>query len=318
MVRAEIIKPPGHTPNVADHDVGPFRLANRWDQLKTAVAATALIRGGAPLLTSLASRDSPILSRSIRSWATVTSKVLGLDVRESGLDLVESDQPYVVTALHEGMADPLLLSRLPLQLRYLVRDELFDWQYLGQFLRASSQIEVATESARRDSVRITRQSRRAVDSGESLVVFPQGSVLGIEIAFTKGAFVLADRLEVPVLPVVITGTHRVWEHPFNPALRYGQTVAMTILEPLPVGTAVSSMTEIEAAMKELAMANQEAPARHFDPERDGFWDGYDYEIDPRFPELAEVIAAHRATARGRPTAGPTVTPATGDADGRGA
>jgi len=76
-----------------------------------------------------------------------------------------------------------------------------------------------------------RNAASAVARGESIAVFPQGSVLGIEIGFRPGAVRLARALGVPILPVVISGTHRVWEHPFTPRLRFGQRVSLTILDP---------------------------------------------------------------------------------------
>ena len=199
----------------------------------------------------------------------------------------------MVAPLHEGFADPLLLARLPLRLRYLARDELFQWRYLGRFLEASRQLEIATEPGQNSLRNLIGDCRDALDRGDSLVVFPQGSILGLEVAFTRGAFVLADRLSRPLLPIVITGTHRVWEHPYRPTLRYGQRAAMTVLPPIPVGKAVASMQRVEAEIKALALQATKAPARRFDPERDGYWDDYSYEIDPRFPELAALIQSHR-------------------------
>lgn len=39
------------------------------------------------------------------------------------------------------------------------------------------------------------------------------------------------------------------------------------------------------------------PPRHFDPNRDGYWDAYRYAIDPAYPVLAHHVATHcrRAT-----------------------
>jgi 1-acyl-sn-glycerol-3-phosphate acyltransferase len=36
-----------------------------------------------------------------------------------------------------------------------------------------------------------------------------------------------------------------------------------------------------------------APPRRFVPARDGYWDGYAYEIDPDFSALAAEVAARR-------------------------
>ena len=48
-------------------------------------------------------------------------------------------------------------------------------------------------------------------------------------------------------------------------------------------------------MKELALAQIDAPTRRFVPSRDIYWDGYQYEIDPYFADLAEDIARHRTS-----------------------
>jgi len=280
---------------MTSYDVGPFRVEGKANQIKTALGAAGLIGLGEPALSGLARWASPdTLHRAIRLWSQLTSRFLNLQMKVGGLENVDTDQTYVVAPLHEGFADPLLLARLPLRLRYLVRDELFEWRHLGRFLKSSGQLEVAPESGRHRLRSLVGECRDVLDGGESVVVFPQGSILGIEVAFTRGAFVLADRLSRPLLPIVITGTHRVWEHPYHPTLRYGQHVEMTVLPPLPIGEAVVSMQETETTMKTMALESTAAPARRFDPERDGFWDGYAFEIDPRFPELAALIAAHRA------------------------
>ena len=134
--------------------------------------------------------------------------------------------------------------------------------------------------------------------GQSLVMFPQGSILGIEASCRNGPFRIADRLGKRVLPIVITGTHRVWEHPYTDRLRFGQPVSMRVLDPLPVGDAVAGMLEIERNMKRIALSSEMAPARRFDPERDGYWDDYSYDIDPDFPEVAELVARHRSAVGG--------------------
>ena len=36
-----------------------------------------------------------------------------------------------------------------------------------------------------------------------------------------------------------------------------------------------------------------SPPRRFVPEVDGYWEGYAYEIDPMFPELARKVQRHR-------------------------
>ncbi len=124
-------------------------------------------------------------------------------------------------------------------------------------------------------------------------MFPQGSILGIELGFKGGPLRIAKRFDRPILPVVITGTHRVWEHPFSPRLRYGQRVSVSIMRPIPPGEAAERWRDLEREMKAIALGSGMAPARHYLPERDGWWDGYDFDIDPDFAELAAAVASHR-------------------------
>ena len=69
-------------------------------------------------------------------------------------------------------------------------------------------------------------------------------------------------------------------------------MSVVVLPPVPADEAVPQRAAIERRMKELALASA-TPPRHFDPDRDGYWDDYRYEIDPTFPELAQRIAGHR-------------------------
>lgn len=230
-----------------------------------------------------------------RIAATVAGRLLKLDDRVHGLERVDRNATYVVTPLHEGFVDVVLLGRLPLDLTFVARAELFDWPLLGRLMKCTGQIRIDPESRVSGYRQMITDIRAATDRGRSVVMFPQGSILGIEAQFHRGPFHVADRLGLPVLPVVITGTHRVWEHPYSDRLRFGEAVEMTVLEPLPPGTAESSMSALQTEMKRTALEDHGAPARRFEPDRDGFWDGYAYEIDPAFRELSDRVALHRAT-----------------------
>lgn len=195
--------------------------------------------------------------------------------------------------LHEGFADPLALLRLGLDLRFVARDELLEWPTLGRYLKYSSQIVVREDSPRTAYRRLLAEGRQSLDAGEAVVVFPQGSILGIEVAFWKGAFRLAERLDAHVLPVAVTGTHRVWEFPYSPTVRFNQTVSVRVLPAVPPHEVLGRAQAIEQNLKDVALSPDTAAPRRFRPEVDGFWDGYRYEIDPRFEELRSVIATRR-------------------------
>ena len=227
-----------------------------------------------------------------RWWARLAARLLGLRIDINGLEHIEPGERYVVASLHEGFADGLGLLHLPLSLTAVARDELATFPFLGPQLRRGRHLFIRPEHPLQSARTLCREARAAIDDSDSILLFPQGSILGIELAFQPGAFHLARRLGRPLLPVVVTGGHRVWEHPFTPTLRANQSMSVAVLPPIPPEEAVAQQPAIERDMKRLALASK-TPPRHFDPGRDGYWDDYRYDIDPNFPDLARRVANHR-------------------------
>ena len=260
---------------------------------------TAILRGAplfgpryVQLLLAARSGDRDRLHSAEKDWAARAARAVGLTIETHGMHHIDPSQQYVIAPLHEGFADVLALSRLPIDLSYSAAQELFEWKLLGRYLTTSGQNPVSTTNGASAFRAIVRGAESAFDHGESYVVFPQGSILGIEIAFHQGAFQLSARTGRPLLPVVLTGGATVWKYPYATDLSFNQTIRMEILDPLDATDVLSCAGEIEANMKRRALSATPGP-RRFDPDRDGWWDGYPYEIDPAFPDLASRVAHHR-------------------------
>ena len=235
-------------------------------------------------------------------WARRVAKHLHIQLEIEGLEHIAPEQTYIVAPLHEGFADALALFQLPLRLHFVARDELFGWRWLGPLLRDTGQIEVTPEHGTRAYRTILRAAPAMFARGESVLVFPQGTILGIENDFTVGAFAIARALEQPLLPVVLTGGHRVWEHPYTPRLRYNQRMSMRVLPPIKINHTDdldAVRVQVRRQLKAAALDGTLAPPRRFVPQRDGYWDGYAYRIDPDFGELAQHVAEHRAAIMNR-------------------
>lgn len=262
------------------------------DWPKTAWNAVWLV-GAASVRLSRAGRkrDAVQLHDLERRWARQVIDRLRIDLTLEGLEHVVHDQAYVVAPLHEGFADVAALFHLPLDLTFVARAELADWPLLGRCLRDTGQIIVDPEAPSSALRAMRREARTVTAAGGSVVVFSQGSILGIEIAFQQGADWLANQLEIPILPVALAGGHRVWEWPYSPLLRYDMPVYLEVLPPVAPGELVGLSREI----RRRALDNGHADPRRFDPDRDGYWDGYAYEIDGDFPDLAAKVARHRAS-----------------------
>lgn len=235
-----------------------------------------------------------LLHRLERMWATVMIRALGVHMTVSGLDRVDPDQDYVIVPLHEGLVDPLVITRIPLDLSFAARDELFGWRFLGSYLSSSGQTSISTRSGPDGFRAMLRGAHSAFERHESFVVFPQGTILGIEAAFYPGPFRVAEKLGHPLLPVVISGTHRVWEYPYRRVVRRRQHVRLEILDPIPATRSVEQMRPTERKMKRVALDHRPLP-RRYEPDRDGWWDEYSFQIDEDFTHLADRVRDHRMT-----------------------
>lgn len=257
-------------------------------------AATAILR------VTAATGSAETLHRRERMFARWAERLARVEIDVGGVDRIDPAEQYVVVPLHEGFADVLGLFRFPLGLRFAARDELFEWPGLGRYLEAAGHVRVDTVPSSGSARRFLEGVARVFAEGDSLVVFAQGSILGLDVAFRPGAVRVARRFGRPVLPVVLTGSHRVWEHPYRPTLHFGQRISMRVLEPIPPQSiSDASFREMERAMKRAALAEGVAPARRYRPEVDGWWDGYEFEIDPDFLDLRRLVDAHRAGLAGR-------------------
>ena len=92
-------------------------------------------------------------------------------------------------------------------------------------------IEVDRDSP--DFRQIDQAAARSLAAGHSLLVYPEGTASpdGTIGAFKDGAFIIAVTCQVPVLPVAIHGTGRIWP-PGRRAIRGGQ-VRIVVGRPLP-------------------------------------------------------------------------------------
>jgi 1-acyl-sn-glycerol-3-phosphate acyltransferase len=192
----------------------------------TLVSAVVVICRGA------GRRDSAFTDRMLRWWAGGCLRAYGARVVVHGPDLLALDGPCVVVANHQSGLDPVTVARaLPLSLRILAMQELFRIAVLGRALRTIGMIEVDRDSP---SLRtIVKSVAELLAAGHSVLIFPEGklSVDGSVREFKDGAFLMAVMNQVPVLPVAICGTNRVWPA-VGRAIR-GGTVHVTVGSPIP-------------------------------------------------------------------------------------
>lgn len=114
--------------------------------------------------------------------------------------------PAVICCNHSNMSDPIWVifglwpDRMP---ACMAKKEVMDVPVLGAFLRFLGAIGVDRGNADLNAV---KQSLKALKDGNNLIVFPEGTRVrpGKIVEAKTGAALLANRAEVPMLPVFLT------------------------------------------------------------------------------------------------------------------
>jgi 1-acyl-sn-glycerol-3-phosphate acyltransferase len=216
------------------------------------------------LLSSFCDRDGHIQHGFARLWSRLILHTIFSPVSVTGLDRIDLSRPHVLAANHISALDiPLLYEHLPFQFRIMAKKELFRYPFMGWHLRRSGQIAVDSASAAA-SMRSLMRAVRSLQSGMPLVVFPEGgrSPSGQVQPFMGGAFYIAIKAGVEVVPMAIVGTYEVL--PMNSFhIRPGP---MELVVGEPISTAGYSLRDMDVlaarvrkAIEELYYARSRVP-----------------------------------------------------------
>lgn len=141
-------------------------------------------------------------------WGKLMCLVMLLPVRVEGRENIDDKQSYVFVANHQGPYDIFLVyGFLNRHFRWMMKKQLRKIVLVGKACESAGHIFV-DKSGPKSIQRTYDQARKVLRGGTSLVVFPEGArtFTGHMGIFRRGAFQLADELQLPVVPVTIDGT----------------------------------------------------------------------------------------------------------------
>ena len=143
-----------------------------------------------------------------RWWAKVIMKAFLLPMKVEGQEHLESDQSYVFVANHQGIFDIFVIyGYLGRNFKWMMKYQLGKIPFVGYACRKSHQIFVDKRGPKKIQ-KTYETAREILQEGYSVTVFPEGarSFTGHMGKFRKGAFALADELQLPVVPLTINGS----------------------------------------------------------------------------------------------------------------
>lgn len=144
-------------------------------------------------------------------WGKFFCWFLMLPVEVRGRENVDPHTSYVFVANHQGAFDIFLVyGYLGHHFKWMMKKSLRENLFIGKACEAAGHIFVDKSGPRKIAETIS-QARKVLKNGTSLVVFPEGrrTDTGKMGVFKKGAFSLADELQLPVVPMTIDGSFHV-------------------------------------------------------------------------------------------------------------
>lgn len=144
----------------------------------------------------------------VRKWARVILRIFGIRLRVVGAEHVQPGQTYIYASNHASMFDIFAVQMgIPDDVHIMFKKELGRVPIWGWALARSPYIMIERYNAREASVGLDRAAA-AIRSGKSVLVYVEGTRTrtGSLQPFKRGAFALAAKAGVPIIPVTINNT----------------------------------------------------------------------------------------------------------------
>lgn len=162
------------------------------------------------MATVLFDRRLVLLHRFTCFWASLYTWLNpAWRVTIEGREKVRPGVPYVMVANHQSLLDILVLFRLFVHFKWVSKIENFYVPLIGWNMSLNRYIKLR----RGDGASIQAMMdacEQTIGQGNPVMMFPEGtrSADGRLKSFKHGAFTIAKKARVPILPIVIDGTSR--------------------------------------------------------------------------------------------------------------
>ena len=208
-------------------------------------------------LTVLVDRRLIILHLFTSFWASLYLWVMpAWSVHVDGLRQVAWKRNYVIVSNHQSQLDILVAFRLFIPFKWVSKAEVFKLPFIGWNMSLNRYIKLK-RGDKDGTVRMFADCEKSLSLGNSIFIFPEGtrSKTGELKPFKPGAFILAKKMDLPILPVVISGTNAALpKHSLN--FHGRQHMRIRMLEPIPAEQVASLSVEDLTEMVRTLVARQ--------------------------------------------------------------
>ena len=185
--------------------------------LRTIWAALAAVLVTIPVASTVIvlaffSSSEGVIDRVIRLWARWLVAAAGIDLHIENAEVLDPKQRYILVANHHSYYDiPCILAAVPQPIRFMAKASLFKIPIFGWSLSRAGFIPIDRKN-RRTAVKSFDLAVQRIRRGNTIVIFPEeGRSRNREMRpFQRGAFLLAIKSELPMVPMALDGTYDVF------------------------------------------------------------------------------------------------------------
>lgn len=159
-------------------------------------------------------RERIYIQKAENTWANNVMKIFGSDLTVHGQENIPEKGPVVFIGNHQGYADIIAyfaaLSSIPFG--FVAKDNLGKIPAYGKWILRTRGVFIHRNDSRA-SLKAIDEGIELIKKGFSMMIFPEGTrSKGGEMGeFKRGAFKLATKPGVPIIPVSINGSHKMFE-----------------------------------------------------------------------------------------------------------
>jgi 1-acyl-sn-glycerol-3-phosphate acyltransferase len=128
-------------------------------------------------------------------------------IEASGLENIDRNKTYVIVANHRSLGDIVVIYKTKMQFKWVAKDSLFRLPVLGWCMTLARHIRLSRGEF--GSIKkVYKEAAKWLRGGMSVLFFPEGTRSETDRMrdFQNGAFKLAIKERMPVLPMSIRGT----------------------------------------------------------------------------------------------------------------
>ncbi|PIF02660.1 MAG: 1-acyl-sn-glycerol-3-phosphate acyltransferase [Paludibacter sp.] len=153
--------------------------------------------------------NTHISNAPAKLWAKAICKLSFIRLETNGFSHLSKDQSYIFVANHQSVYDIFVIyGYIPFVFKWIMKTELRKVPFVGVACEKSGHIFIDRKNPIKAKQSLEK-ARENLQGGHSVVIFPEGTRTrtGKVLKFKRGAFVLATQLNLPIVPITISGAY---------------------------------------------------------------------------------------------------------------